>query len=200
MSARDYVGLFNSYNSVGFEFWIVAIAFAVFILINLGHIVYVVSDTVRSKRILDKEVVVRVLGSIVLVGIVILAMIFMPSIEKRKSDTSKKAMADYNVSDMKSLGKNIKYLNKKIDELKKEYPNLEDIIGKKSVYHPPVRYKLGTTYHTRPAYYTHKLDSEKFINYTLELWYNGNITDLGQYFTGIVNEDLLADLNNNLIY
>lgn len=200
MSARDYVGLFNSYNSVGFEFWIVAMAFAVFILINLGHIVYVVSDTVRSKRILDKEVVVRVLGSIVLVGIVILAMIFMPSIEKRKSDTSKKAMADYNVSDMKSLGKNIKYLNKKIDELKKEYPNLEDIIGKKSVYHPPVRYKLGTTYHTRPAYYTHKLDSEKFINYTLELWYNGDIADLGQYFTGIVDEDLLADLNNNLIY
>lgn len=200
MSARDYVGLFNSYNSVGFEFWIVAIAFAVFILINLGHIVYVVSDTVRSKRILDKEGVVRVLGSITLVGIVILAMIFMPSIEKRKYDISKKAMADYNVSDMKSLGKNIKYLNKKIDELKKEYPNLEGIIGKKSVYHPPVRYKLGTTYHTRPAYYTHKLDSEKFINYTLELWYNGNITDLGQYFTGIVNEDLLADLNNNLIY
>lgn len=199
MNARDYVGLFNSYNSVGFEFWIVAIAFAVFILINLGHIVYVVSDTVRSKRILDKEGVVRVLGSIVLVGLVILAMIFMPSIKQRKLDVSKKAMADYNVSDMESLGKNIKYLNKKLDELKKEYPNLEDIIGKKSVYHPPVRYKLGTTYHTRPAYYTHKLDSEKFINYTLELWYNGDITDLGQYFTGIVDEDLLVDLNNNLI-
>ena len=199
MSARDYVGLFNSYNSVGFEFWIVAIAFAVFILINLGHIVYVVSDTVRSKRLLDKEGVVRVLGSITLVGIVILAMIFMPSIEKRKSDTSKKAMTEYNVSDMESLGKNIKYLNKKIDELKKEYPDLEDIIGKKSVYHPPVRYKLGTTYHTRPAYYTHKLDSEKFINYTLELWYNGDIADLSQYFTEIVDEDLLADLNNSLI-
>lgn len=199
MSARDYVGLFNSYNSVGFEFWIVAIAFAVFILINLGHIVYVVSDTVRSKRILDKEGVVRVLGSIVLVGLVILAMIFMPSIKQRKLDVSKKAMADYNVSDMESLGKNIKYLNKKIDELKKKYPNLEDIIGKKSVYHPPVRYKLGTTYHTRPAYYTHKLDSEKFINYTLELWYNGDIADLSQYFTGIVNEDLLVDLNNSLI-
>lgn len=199
MSARDYVGLFNSYNSVGFEFWIVAIAFAVFILINLGHIVYVVSDTVRSKRILDKEGVARVLGSIVLVGLVILAMIFMPSIKQRKLDVSKKAMADYNVSDMESLGKNIKYLNKKIDELKKKYPNLEDIIGKKSVYHPPVRYKLGTTYHTRPAYYTHKLDSEKFINYTLELWYNGDIADLSQYFTGIVNEDLLVDLNNSLI-
>ena len=199
MSARDYVGLFNSYNSVGFEFWIVAIAFAVFILINLGHIVYVVSYTVRSKRILDKEGVVRVLGSIVLVGLVILAMIFMPSIKQRKLDVSKKAMADYNVSDMKSLGKNIKYLNKKIDELKKKYPNLEDIIGKKSVYHPPVRYKLGTTYHTRPAYYTHKLDSEKFINYTLELWYNGDIADLSQYFTGIVDEDLLVDLNNSLI-
>lgn len=199
MSARDYVGLFNSYNSVGFEFWIVAIAFAVFILINLGHIVYVVSDTVRSKRILDKEGVVRVLGSIVLVGLVILAMIFMPSIKQRKLDVSKKAMADYNVSDMKSLGKNIKYLNKKIDELKKKYPNLEDIIGKKSVYHPPVRYKLGTTYHTRPAYYTHRLDSEKFINYTLELWYNGDIADLSQYFTEIVNEDLLVDLNNSLI-
>lgn len=200
MSARDYVGLFNSYNSVGFEFWIVAIAFAVFILINLGHIVYVVSDTVRSKRILDKEGVVRVLGSIVLVGLVILAMIFMPSIKQRKLDVSKKAMADYNVSDMESLGKNIKYLDKKIDALKKEYPNLEDIIGKKSVYHPPVRYKLGTTYHTRPAYYTHKLDSEKFINYTLELWYNGDIADLSQYFTEIVNEDLLVDLSNNLIY
>lgn len=199
MSARDYVGLFNSYNSVGFEFWIVAIAFAVFILINLGHIVYVVSDTVRSKRILDKEGVVRVLGSIVLVGLVILAMIFMPSIKQRKLDVSKKAMADYNVSDMKSLGKNIKYLNKKIDELKKKYPNLEDIIGKKSVYHPPVRYKLGTTYHTRPAYYTHKLDSEKFINYTLELWYNGDIANLSQYFTGIVDEDLLVDLSNSLI-
>lgn len=200
MSARDYVGLLDSYNSIGVEFWIVAIAFAVFILLNLGHIVYVVSDTVRSKRIFDKEGVVRVLGSIVLVGLVILAMIFMPSIKQRKLDVSKKAMADYNVSDMKSLGKNIKYLNKKIDELKKKYPNLEDIIGKKSVYHPPVRYKLGTTYHTRPAYYTHKLDSEKFINYTLELWYNGDIADLGQYFTGIVDEDLLVDLNNSLIH
>ena len=199
MSARDYVSLFDSYNSAGFEFWIVAIAFAVFILIKLGHIVYVVSDTVRSKRILDKEGVVRVLGSIVLVGLVILAMIFMPSIKQRKLDVSKKAMTEYNVSDMESLGKNIKYLNKKIDELKKKYPNLEDIIGKKSVYHPPVRYKLGTTYHTRPGYYTHKLDTEKFINYTLELWYNGGIADLGQYFTGIVDEDLLADLNNNLI-
>ena len=200
MNARDYVGLFDSYNSIGAEFWIVAIAFAVFILINLGHIVYIVSDTVRSKRILDKECVVRVLGSIVLVGLVILAMIFMPSVEKRKSDTSKKAMIEYNVSDIKSLGKNIKYLDKKIEELKKKYPNLENIIGKKSVYHPPVRYKLGTTYHTRPAYYTHKLDSEKFINYTLELWYNGDITDLGQYFTGIVDEDLLVDLNNNLTH
>lgn len=199
MSARDYVGLFNSYNSVGFEFWIVAIAFAVFILINLGHIVYVVSDAVRSKRILDKEGVVRVLGSIVLVGLVILAMIFVPSIKQRKLDVSKKAMTEYNVSDMESLGKNIKYLNKKIDELKKKYPNLEDIIGKKSVYHPPVRYKLGTTYHTRPAYYTHKLDTEKFINYTLELWYNGGIAGLGQYFTDIVDEDLLVELNNNLI-
>lgn len=199
MSARDYVGLFDSYNSIGAEFWIVAIAFAVFILINLGHIVYVVSDAVRSKRILDKEGVVRVLGSIVLVGLVILAMIFVPSIKQRKLDVSKKAMTEYNVSDMESLGKNIKYLNKKIDELKKKYPNLEDIIGKKSVYHPPVRYKLGTTYHTRPAYYTHKLDTDKFINYTLELWYNGGIADLGQYFTDIVDEDLLVDLNDNLI-
>lgn len=200
MSARDYVGLYDSYSSIGAEFWIVAVAFAVFIVLNLGHIVYVVSDTVRSKRILDKEGAVRVLGSLALVGVVILAMIFMPSIEKRKSESSKKAMTEYNVSDMDSLGKNIKYLNKKIDELKKEYPNLESIIGKKSVYHPPVRYKLGTTYHTRPGYYTHRLDSEKFINYTLELWYNGDVADLGQYFTGIVNEDLLADLNNNLIH
>lgn len=199
MSARGYVGLFDSYNSIVAEFWIVAIAFAVFVLLNLGHIVYVVSDVVRSKRILSKESVVRVLCSIALVGIVILAMIFMPSIEKRKSDISKKAMAEYNVSDMKSLGKNIKYLNKKIDELKKKYPNLEDIIGKKSVYHPPVRYKLGTTYHTRPGYYTHRIDSEKFINYTLESLYNGDIADLSQYFTGIVDEDLLVDLNNNLI-
>lgn len=199
MSARDYVGLYDSYSSIGAEFWIVAIAFAVFILINIGHIVYVVSDTVRSKRILDKEGVVRVLGSIILVGVVILAMIFMPSIEKRKSDTSKKAMTEYNVSDINSLGKNIKYLNKKIDELKKKYLNLEDIIGKKSVYHPPVRYKLGTTYHTRPGYYTHRIDSEKFINYTLELWYNGDIADLSQYFTGIVDEYLLVALNNNLI-
>ena len=199
MSARDYVGLFDSYSSIGFEFWILTIAFAVFIVFNLGHIVYVVSDTVRSKRILDKDGIVRVLGSITLVGIVILAMVFMPSIEKRKSDSSKKAMTEYNVSDMRSLGKNIKYLDKKLDELKKEYPNLEDIIGKKSVYHPPVRYKSGTTYHTRPAYYTHRLDSEKFINYTLELWYNGDIANLGQYFTGIVDEDLLIDLNTNLI-
>lgn len=200
MSARDYVGLYDSYSSIGAEFWIVATAFTVFVLINLGHIVYVVSDTVRSKRILDKEGVIRVLGSLVLVGIVVLAMIFMPSIEKRKSESSKKAMTEYNVSDINSLGKNIKYLNKKIDELKEEYPNLEDIIGKKSVYHPPVRYKLGTTYHTRPGYYTHRLDSEKFINYTLELWYNGDIADLGQYFTGIIDAKLLVDLNTNLVH
>ncbi len=200
MSARDYVGLYDSYSSIGAEFWIVTIVLVLAVVINLGHIVYVVSDTVRSKRILDKEGVVRVLGSLTLVGVVILAMIFMPSIEKRKSESSKKAMTEYNVGDMESLGKNIKYLNKKIDELKKEYPNLEGIIGKKSVYHPPVRYKLGTTYHTRPGYYTHRLDSEKFINYTLELWYNGDVADLGQYFTGIVNEDLLADLNNNLVH
>lgn len=200
MSARDYVGLYDSYSSIGAEFWIVAIAFAVFVLINLGHIVYVISDTVRTKRILDKEGVVRVLGSLILVGVAILAMIFMPSIEKRKSESSKKAMTEYNVSDINSLGKNIKYLNKKIDELKKEYPNLEDIIGKKSIYHPPVRYKIGTTYHTRPGYYTHRLDSEKFINYTLELWYNGDIADLGQYFTGVIDDKLLVDLNNNLIH
>ena len=200
MSARDYVGLYDSYSSIGAEFWIVAVAFAVFIVLNLGHIVYVVSDTVRSKRILDKEGAVRVLGSLALVGVVILAMIFMPSIEKRKSDTSKKAMTEYNVSDMDSLGKNIKYLNKKLDELKKEYPNLEDIIGKKSVYHPPVRYKLGTTYHTRPGYYTHRLDSEKFINYTLELWYNGDVADLSQYFKGLNIDKLAIDLNNNLVH
>lgn len=200
MSARDYVGLYDSYSSIGAEFWIVAVAFAVFIVLNLGHIVYVVSDTVRSKRILDKEGAVRVLGSLALVGVVILAMIFMPSIEKRKSESSKKAMTEYNVSDMDSLGKNIKYLNKKIDELKKEYPNLEGIIGKKSVYHPPVRYKLGTTYHTRPGYYTHKLDSEKFINYTLELWYNGDVADLSQYFKGLNIDKLAIDLNNNLVH
>lgn len=200
MSARDYVGLYDRYSSIGAEFWIVAIAFAVLMLISLGHIVYVVSDTVRSKRILDKEGVVRVLGSIVLIGVVILAMIFMPSIEKRKSESSKKAMTEYNVGDMASLGKNIKYLNKKIDELKKEYSNLEDIIGKKSVYHPPVRYKLGTTYHTRPGYYTHRLDSEKFINYTLELWYNGDVANLGEYFKGLDIDKLASDLNNNLVH
>lgn len=200
MSARDYVGLYDSYSSIGAEFWIVAVAFAVFIALNLGHIVYVVSDTVRSKRILDKEGAVRVLGSLALVGVVILAMIFMPSIEKRKSESSKKAMTEYNVSDIESLGKNIKYLNKKIDELKKEYPNLESIIGKKSVYHPPVRYKLGTTYHTRPGYYTHRLDSEKFINYTLELWYNGDVADLGQYFKGLNIDKLTSDLKNNLVH
>jgi hypothetical protein len=200
MSARDYAGLYDRYSSIGAEFWIVAIAFAVFVLINLGHIVYVVSDTVRSRRVLDKEGIVRVLGSITLVGIAVLAMIFMPSIEKRKSESSKKAMTEYNVSDINSLGKNIKYLNKKLDELKKEYPNLEDIIGKKSVYHPPVRYKLGTTYHTRPAYYIHRLDSEKFINYTLELWYNGDVANLGEYFKGLDIDKLASDLNNNLVH
>lgn len=200
MSARDYVGLYDSYSSIGAEFWIVAVAFAVFIVLNLGHIVYVLSDTVRSKRILDKEGAVRVLGSLALVGVVILAMIFMPSIEKRKSESREKAMTEYNVGDMESLGKNIKYLNKKIDELKKEYSNLEGIIGKKSVYHPPVRYKLGTTYHTRPGYYTHRLDSEKFINYTLELWYNGDVADLGQYFKGLNIDKLTSDLRNNLVH
>ena len=109
-------------------------------------------------------------------------------------------MTEYNVGDMASLGKNIKYLNKKIDELKKEYSNLEDIIGKKSVYHPPVRYKLWTTYHTRPGYYTHRLDSEKFINYTLELWYNGDVANLGEYFKGLDIDKLASDLNNNLVH
>ena len=200
MSARDYVGLYDSYSSIGAEFCIVAVAFAVFIVLNLGHIVYVVSDTVRNKRVLDKEGAIRVLGSLVLVGVVVLAIIFMPSIEKRKSESSKRAMTEYNVGDIESLGKNIKYLNKKIDELKKEYPNLESIIGKKSVYHPPVRYKLGTTYHTRPGYYTHRLDSEKFINYTLELWYNGDVADLGQYFKGLNIDKLTSDLKNNLVH
>lgn len=200
MSARDYVGLYDNYSSIGAEFWIVAVAFAVFIVLNLGHIVYVVSDTVRNKRVLDKESVIRVLGSLVLVGVVVLAIIFMPSIEKRKSESREKAMTEYNVGDMESLGKNIKYLNKKIDELKKEYPNLEDIIGKKSAYHPPVRYKLGTTFHTRPGYYTHRIDSEKFINYTLELWYNGDAADLSQYFKGLNIDKLTSDLNNNLVH
>lgn len=140
------------------------------------------------------------MGSLIIVAVAILTIVYMPSTKQRKSDISEKAMTEYNVSDMESLGKNIKYLSKKLDELKKEYPNLEDIIGKKSVYHPPVRYKLGTTYHTRPAYYTHKLDSDKFINYTLELWYTGDIANLSQHFTGIVDESLLVDLNNNLIH
>lgn len=198
MSARDYVGLFDSYNSIGAKFWIVAIAIVMFVVFNLGHIVYVL-NIARYERLLGKAGILRLVGSSVAIVTVMLVLVYMPSTKQRKYDISKKAMADYNVSDMESLGKNIKYLNKKIDELKKKYPNLEDIIGKKSVYHPPVRYKLGTTYHTRPAYYTHKLDSEKFINYTLELWYNGDIADLSQYFTGIVDEDLLVDLNNNLI-
>lgn len=198
MSARDYVGLFDSYNSIGFEFWIVAIAIVMFVVFNLGHIVYVL-NIARYERLLGKAGILRLVGSSVAIVTVMLVLVYMPSTKQRKSDTSKKAMTEYNVSDMKSLGKNIKYLDKKIDELEKKYPNLEDIIGKKSVYHPPVRYKLGTTYHTRPAYYTHKLDSEKFINYTLELWYNGDIADLSQYFTEIVDEDLLVDLNNSLI-
>lgn len=198
MSARDYVGLFNSYSSIGAKFWIVAIAIVMFVVFNLGHIVYVL-NIARYERLLGKAGILRLAGSSVAIVTVILVLVYMPSTKQRKSYISKKVVTEYNVSDMESLGKNIKYLNKKIDELKKEYPNLEDIIGKKSVYHPPVRYKLGTTYHTRPAYYTHKLDSEKFINYTLELWYNGDIANLGQYFTGIVDESLLVDLNNSLI-
>lgn len=198
MSVRDYISLFDSYSNIGFEFWIVAIAIVMFVVFNLGHIVYVL-NTARYERLLGKAGILRLVGSSVAIVTVMLVLVYMPSTKQRKYDISKKAMTEYNVSDIESLGKNIKYLDKKIEELKKEYPNLEDIIGKKSVYHPPVRYKLGTTYHTRPAYYTHKLDSEKFINYTLELWYNGDITDLGQYFTGIVDEDLLVDLSNNLI-
>ena len=200
MSARDYVGLLDSYNSIGVEFWIVAIAFAVFLVSNIGYLIYTLWSKARYKMLFYREAIVRISGSSTIIAIAIIGMIFMPSIKQRKLDVSNKAMTEYNVSDIDSLGKNIKYLNKKLDELKKKYPNLDDIIGKKSVYHPPVRYKLGTTYHTRPAYYTHKLDSEKFINYTLELWYNGDIADLSQYFTDIVDEDLLVDLNNNLIY
>lgn len=199
MSARDYVGLFDSYNSAGFEFWIVAIAIVMFVVFNIGHIIYVL-NTARCERLLNKNGILRLVGSSVAIVTVILVLVYMPSTKQRKSDISEKAMTEYNVSDIDSLGKNIKYLNKKLEELKKEYPNLEDIIGKKSIYHPPVRYKLGTTYHTRPAYYTHKLDSDKFINYTLELWYNGDIANLSQYFTGIVDDNLLVDLNNNLIH
>ena len=198
MSAKDYVGLFDSYNSAGFEFWIVAITLVLAVVLSIGHIAYMISVTVRHKRLLDKKGVIGLVGSLIIVAVAILTMVYMPSTKQRKSDISNKAMTEYNVSDIESLGKNIKYLNKKLEELKKEYPNLEDIIGKKSIYHPPVRYKLGTTYHTRPAYYTHKLDSDKFINYTLELWYNGNVANLSQYFTGIVDESLLVDLNNNL--
>lgn len=200
MSARDYVGLYDSYSSIGAEFWIVTIVLVLAVVINIGHIVYVVYSNSRHSNAFDTKGVVRITGSLVIAVVAILGIVYMPSINKRKSESREKAMTEYSVSDINSLGKNIKYLNKKLDELKKEYPNLEDIIGKKSVYHPPVRYKLGTTYHTRPGYYTHRLDSEKFINYTLELWYNGDVADLGQYFTGIVNEDLLADLNNNLVH
>lgn len=200
MSARDYVGLFDSYSNIGAEFWIVAITLVLAVVLNIGHIAYMISGTVRRKRLLDKKGVIGLVGSLIIVAVAILTIVYMPSTKQRKSDISEKAMTEYNVSDIDSLGKNIKYLNKKIDELKKEYPNLEDIIGKKSVYHPPVRYKLGTTYHTRPAYYTYKLDSDKFINYTLELWYSGDIANLSQYFTGIVDESLLVDLNNNLIH
>jgi hypothetical protein len=200
MSARDYVGLYDSYSSIGAEFWIVTIVLVLAVVINIWHIGYVMYSNSRHSRVFDTKVALRITGSLVIAVVAILGIVYMPSINKRKSESREKAMTEYNVGDMESLGKNIKYLNKKIDELKKEYSNLEGIIGKKSVYHPPVRYKLGTTYHTRPAYYTHKLDSEKFINYTLELWYNGDVADLGQYFTGIVNEDLLADLNNNLVH
>lgn len=200
MGARDYVGLFNSYNSIGSEFWIVAITLVLAVVLNIGHIAYMVSVTVRHKRLLDKKGVIRLLGSLLIVGVAILIIVYMPSTKQRKSDISNKAMTEYNVSDINSLGNNIKYLNNEVEELKKKYPNLDDIIGKKSIYHPPVRYKLGTTYHTRPGYYTHRLDTEKFINYTLELWYNGNIANLSQYFTGIVDEDLIVELNNNLIH
>jgi hypothetical protein len=200
MSARDYVGLYDSYSSIGAEFWIVTIVLVLAVVINIGHIVYVVYSNSRHSNAFNTKGVVRITGSLVIAVVAILGIVYMPSISKRKSDTSKKAMTEYNVSDMESLGKNIKYLNKKIDELKKEYPNLESIIGKKSVYHPPVRYKLGTTYHTRPGYYTHKLDSEKFINYTLELWYNGDIANLSQYFKGLNIDKLAIDLNNNLVH
>lgn len=199
MSARDYVGLYDSYSSIGAEFWIVTIVLVLAVVITIGHIVYVVCSNSRHSNAFDTKGVVRITGSLVIAVVAILGIVYMPSINKRKSESREKAMTEYNVSDMDSLGKNIKYLNKKIDELKKEYSNLEGIIGKKSVYHPPVRYKLGTTYHTRPGYYTHRLDSEKFINYTLELWYNGNITDLGQYFKGLNIDKLTSDLNNNLI-
>ena len=145
MSARNYIGLYDSYSSIGAEFWIVTIVFAVFVLLNLGHIVYVMYSNSRHSRVFDTKVALRITGSLVIAVVAILGIVYMPSINKRKSESSKKAMTEYNVGDMDSLGKNIKYLNKKIDELKKEYPNLEDIIGKKSVYHPPVRYKLGTT-------------------------------------------------------
>jgi hypothetical protein len=200
MSARDYVGLYDSYSSIGAEFWIVTIVLVLAVVINIGHIVYVVYSNSRHSNAFDTKGVVRITGSLVIAVVAILGIVYMPSINKRKSESSKKAMTEYNVGDMESLGKNIKYLNKKIDELKKEYSNLEGIIGKKSVYHPPVRYKLGTTYHTRPGYYTHRLDSEKFINYTLELWYNGDVADLSQYFKGLNIDKLAIDLNNNLVH
>lgn len=38
MSARDYVGLFNSYSSIGSEFWIVAITLVLAVVLNIGHI------------------------------------------------------------------------------------------------------------------------------------------------------------------
>ena len=200
MSARDYVGLYDSYSSIGAEFWVVTIVLVLAVVLNLWYIVYVVYSNSRHSGLFNTRVVIRVIGSLLIAVVAILGIVYMPSINKRKSESSKKAMTEYNVSDMDSLGKNIKYLNKKIDELKKEYSNLEDIIGKKSVYHPPVRYKLGTTYHTRPGYYTHRLDSEKFINYTLELWYNGDVADLSQYFKGLDIDKLTSDLNNNLVH
>ena len=200
MSARDYVGLYDSYSSIGAEFWIVTIVLVLAVVLNIWHIVYVVYSNSRHSNAFDTKGVVRITGSLVIAVVAILGIVYMPSINKRKLDSSKKAMVEYNVSDMESLGKNIKYLNKKIDELKKEYPNLESIIGKKSVYHPPVRYKLGTTYHTRPGYYTHRLDSEKFINYTLELWYTGDIVNLSQYFKGLNIDKLTSDLKNNLVH
>lgn len=118
MGAKDYVGLFKSYSSIGAEFWIVTIALVLAVVLNIGHIAYVL-NTARYERLLNKNGILRLVGSSVAIITVILVLVYMPSTKQRKSDISEKAMAEYNVSDIDSLGKNIKYLNKKLDELKK---------------------------------------------------------------------------------
>ena len=68
MSARDYVGLFDSYNSIGAKFLIVAIAIVMFVVFNLGHIVYVL-NIARYERLLGKAGILRLVGSSVAISL-----------------------------------------------------------------------------------------------------------------------------------